>query len=76
MMSSIKSNPFVDTYFHTFKSKRLKQVKTNLIGKPQKKSSLNGRAIKSVGGGKGRAIKEKITFFGTFFSTFKRFNGH
>ena len=37
-------------------------------GKPQKKSSsLNGRAIKRGGWGvKGRAIKVKRTFFGTF----------
>ena len=39
------------------------------LGKPQKKSFLNGRAIKS-GGGKCREIKEKgkRTFLGTFFS--------
>ena len=44
------------------------------LGKPQKKSSLNGRAIKREGGVKGRAIKEKHTFL-TFFSnvpTFQR----
>ena len=34
--------------------------------KKQKKSSTNGRAIKR-GGGKGRAIKEKITFLKLFF---------
>ena len=35
---------------------------------------LNGRAIKrGGGGGKGRAIKEKITFFGTFFSNVPKF---
>ena len=39
------------------------------LGKPQKKnSSTNGRAIKrGGGGGKGRAIKEKITFLKLFF---------
>ena len=35
------------------------------LGKPQKKSSTNGQAIKRGGGG--RAIKEKRTFFETFF---------
>ena len=36
------------------------------LGKPQKKKKiLNGRAIKREGG-KGQAIKEKKTFFGTF----------
>ena len=39
------------------------------FGKPQKQSSsLNGQVIKRGGGVKGRAIKEKKTFFGTFFS--------
>ena len=38
----------------------------NLIGKAAKKSSLNGWAMKR--GVKGLAIKEKITFFLTFFS--------
>ena len=45
--------------------KSLKQVKTNLIGKPQKKSSLHGRAI-----------KKKKNFFGSFIPTFRHSNGH
>ena len=43
-------------------------------GKPQKKSSShNDRAIKRGGGVKGRAIEEKKTFFGTFFSIVPKF---
>ena len=39
------------------------------MGSRKKSSSLDGRAIKWGGGGvKGRAVKEKINFFGTFFS--------
>ena len=33
----------------------------------RKKKSTNGQAISRGRGGKGRAIKEKITFFETFF---------
>ena len=40
---------------------------TDTLGKPLKKSfSLNGRPLRG-GGVKGRAIKEKRTFFRTFF---------
>ena len=43
----------------------------------RKKSSSNGRAIKNKERVKDRAIKEKITFFGTFFFlTFQCSNGH
>ena len=47
----------------------------NVVREAAKKSSpLNNRAINRGGGGvKGRAIKEKITFFGTFFSNVKEF---
>ena len=38
-----------------------------LYGSRKKSSFLSGRAIKMGGGVKGRAIKEKITFFVTFF---------
>ena len=41
-------------------------LKRTELGKPQKKSSTNGRAIKG-GGFKGRAIKEKRTFYETLF---------
>ena len=41
-------------------------------GKPQKNSSFNGRAIKSGGGDKGRAIKEKKLILEPFFPTFQR----
>ena len=35
------------------------------------------RPLREGGGVKGRAIKEKITFFGTFFSNVQTFfNGH
>jgi len=45
------------------------------LGKPKKKSSLKGRAIKKGGGGvKGWAIKEKIIFFGTIFSNVPTFH--
>ena len=43
-----------------------------LKGSRKKGSSLNGRDIQRGGGVKGRAMKEKITFFGTFF--FQRSN--
>ena len=39
----------------------------------KKSSYLNGQAIKRGGGVKGRAIKEKRTFFGTFFSNVPKF---
>ena len=46
------------------------------ISKLLKSSCFNGRAINRGGGVKGQAIKEKITFLGTFFSNFQRSNGH
>ena len=52
-------------YLHCVSLKRFSQ------GSRKKISSHNGRAIKR-GGGKGRAIKEKKTFFITFF--FQRSN--
>ena len=41
-------------------------------GSRKKSSSLNGWAIKRGGGGKGPAIKEKITFFLNFVAIFKK----
>ena len=46
-----------------------------IVREAAKKISLNGRTIKRKGGGevKGRDIKEKITFYGTFFSQHSNF---
>ena len=61
-----------------FKLKKLKRflniteykiflIKGFLREAAKKSSSTSGRATKRGGGGKGRAIKEKIPFFETFF---------
>ena len=42
-------------------------------GRKKQSSSINGRAIKRGGGVKVRAIKKKLTFFGTFFTKVPRF---
>ena len=48
------------------------------IGKPQKKSSLNGRPNKRGGGGgkRDRPLRKKELFWNLFFPTFQNFNGH
>ena len=53
-------------------------VKFRLIkGSGEKKVLFfNGRAIKTKGGGKGPAIKEKKYFFETFFSYGQSSDGH
>ena len=57
--------------------KKIYIVCLHILREAAKKSSpLNGRAIKmgrGGGWGKGRATKEKRTFFGTFFSTVPKF---
>ena len=53
-----------------FSTKRHLFIYNICLGKPQKKSSTNGQAIKRGGGGKGRAIKEKKLFFNFFFILF------
>ena len=51
-----------------YKYQQYRKEHFNGKGSRKKSSSLNGRAIKREGEVKGRAIKEKITVFLTFFS--------
>ena len=72
-------NVYLGYAFSYFLNKGSCQKKVLLLmaGPLRGESSLNGRAItKGREGLKGRAIKEKITFFWTFFSNVQNFNSH
>ena len=55
------------------KSSSLIFLRLPLVAKKKKVPQLGAGPLRGWGGGKGRATKEKITFFGTFFPNVPKF---